>query len=85
MAGRGWALAPHRGDGAGPRGGTINSCFLQPRGRDNPLELPQGLPLCPLLASKGSYLSRSPLRGHTSLGRFRGSFGKLFIRCDFSP
>lgn len=61
------------------QGGTINSFFLQPRGRDSQLELPKALPLGPLLASKRSRLSRSPLRGHTGLGSSRGSFGKLFL------
>lgn len=71
-------MSPAGGRGLG-QGGTINSFFLQSRGRNNQLELPKALLLGPLLAFKGSRLSRSLFRGHTSLRRPRGSFGKVFI------
>ena len=58
---------PCRGvEGLG-QGGTINSFFLQPRERDSQLELPEALPLYPLLASQGVRFVQVPLRGHTSV------------------
>lgn len=55
-----WRLAGEKELG---QGGTINSFFLQPRGRDSQLEIPRGPPALPFGGLQGVMFIQVPPQG----------------------
>ena len=70
-----WRLAGEKELG---QGGTINSFFLQPRGRDSQLELPRGPPVLPFAGLQRVMFIQVPPQGSYQFGEVQRLIWEVF-------